>query len=285
MRVTKPASHAHFKFTHLVQSMIFFILALNAVGLIYIVLDSKSVFASLASARIARMINSAEALASGSPVQAADETLNREQPLPSKSIVLSAPPAQDVAPLAVAGPGEPVANMGRALTMLPLAPLSATGACLALENFKSAIQAQSAKALLTTSPLGQKAWAVSTPVPAVFLAGIPAANAAESRKIAKALSERGVEPLSISSQFVGLAKADTEAAAVELATVASAALGEQVVQAKLVSRASERRTIVALPQTRVEIQFASTLAARLPGVSLTPVPCPASAAPFLGSKS
>ena len=283
MRVTRPASQAHFKFMHLVQALVFFILALNAVGLIYVVFDSKSVFASLASARISRIINSAE-IASGSVDAAAGSLPEQAQPLPLSETPRSAPPASGP-PSAVLSPNDSDANMGRALTMLPLAPISATGACLALDNFKSPIQVQSAKALLATSPLGQKSWTVSTPIPAVFLAGIPALNAAESRKIAKALSERGVEPLSVSSQFVGLAKAETEAAAVELATVASSALGEQGVQAKLVSRASERRTIVALPQTRVEVQFASTLAARLPGVNLTPVPCPASAAPFLGSKS
>lgn len=278
MRVTKPASQANFKFMHLVQSMIFFILALNAVGLIYVVLDAKSVFAFLASARIARQIDSAEANAAREAERAAAESAEAAPALPPAG----APPA---APVAEGRPSEPTTNMGRALTMLPLAPLSATGACLALENFKSAIQAQSAKALLATSPLGQKSWAVSTPIPAVFLAGIRTPNAAESGKIAKALTERGVEPLSISAQFVGLARADTEAAAIELATVAGAALGESSIQARLVSGPSERRSIVALPQTRVEIQFASTLAARLPGVSLVPVPCPSAAAPFLGSKT
>lgn len=257
-------SQANVKLLHLVQSIVFFILALNAIGLLYLVTDSKNIFATLRAARISKMLDKVEARPEG-PAEAA-----QTEPTPE--------------PIAAAGLDVGPSSPAKPLTMQPVAPISATGACLAIENFKSPIQAQSAKALLATSPLANKSWVVSTPFPASYLAGVSTANATEARQVAKALSDRGVEPLSVSAQFVGLAKSDTEAAALELAGVA-AGDGGLSLAVRVLATASERRSIVTLPQTRLEAQFASTLSARLPGVTLTPVPCPSIAAPYLGVRS
>lgn len=259
---TRP-TRDNFQLSHLVQFIVFFLLALNAFALLYLVLDSNRVFTSLASARIAGMAGSNDSS------QPSIEDAAAEVPTLAPTLTASSPS---------------IIN-GKALTMLGLSPISTTGACQALENFKNPIQIQSAKALLSSGPLAQKSWMVSTPIPASFLAGIEVGNVNESRKISKALAERGVEPLSSSAQFVGLAKADTAASALELATVLAGGMDGVHVVARQVSAASERKSIVTLPQTRVEIQFATTLSSRLPGVSLVPVPCPAAAAPLLAVRA
>lgn len=257
-----------FKFKHMISSIIFFIFLLNAIGLIYVMLDSKSIFSKMATARIARMLDRSEQ----SMTQAASTDQNVE--------------SSENGPSVNNGSAEPATHQPatHALTMIPIPAVSLTGACLSIDGFKSDIQAQSAKALLASGPLREKSWVVSTPFPAQYIAGIDTDGLSSTRKIAQTLSTKGIEPLSMNAKFIVLAKSDSESAALELANVSVMGLDGLKPRATMVTAAGERKAIVTLPQTKVEVQFASTLANRLPGVSLSPVACPPPAAELLYSR-
>jgi hypothetical protein len=258
---------------HLVQSIVFFILALNAIALMYMLADSNGIFSRMASARIARMLDG-------------QETRQAQEPTETSSNSAEAAPTLGTLPptVADASSSNDSAHPSRALTMIPVMPISATGACVAVENFKSDIQVKSAKALLASSPLRDKSWLVSTPVPAMYLAGVQTDSAASSRKIAKNLAKMGLAPLSMSANFVGLAKADTASAASELAAISAAGLQGSKIVSRLISQATEKHSIVTLPQSRLETQFATSLTSRLPGVSLSAIPCPELATALLSIK-
>jgi hypothetical protein len=248
----------------MVSSIIFFIFLLNAFGLIYVMLDSKSIFSKMATARIARILDRSEHSMIQSPIPFDSETGAHS-------------------PVAKTNPGEAEAFQpaAAALTMIPIPAVSLTGACISIEGFKSDIQAQSAKALLASGPLRDKSWVVSTPFPAQYIAGIDTDGLASTRKISHTLAAKGIEPLSMNAKFIVLAKSDSEMAALELAYVSLMGLDGFKPRTTMVSAAGERKTIVTLPQTKVEVQFASTLANRLPGVLLAPVACPPPASALL----
>lgn len=258
-----------FKFKHMISSIIFFIFLLNAIGLIYVMLDSKSIFSKMATARIARMLDRSEQSMPQTDQNDQDVELIENSPLAKNSSSELATSSQAAT---------------HALTMIPIPAVSLTGACLSIDGFKSDIQAQSAKALLASGPLREKSWVVSTPFPAQYMAGIDTDGLSSTRKIAQTLSTKGIEPLSMNAKFIVLAKSDSEAAALELANVSVMGLDGLTPRATMISPAGERKTIVTLPQTKVEVQFASTLSNRLPGVSLSPVACPPPAAELLYSK-
>lgn len=252
----------------LLLSSVFFLLALNAIALIYMLVDSKGIFSRMASARIARMADAPEAR------EAQDQDPNQDQDRsPSPDPARSAPAS------------EPAASPpGPALTMAPATAIAATGACIAVDNFKSDLQAKSARALLASSPLRDKSWTVSTPVPATYLAGVQTDSAASARKISKTLSDMGLAPLSMSSNFVGLARADSATSASELAALSASGLPGSKIVTRQISPPSDRHALVILPQSRLETQFAASLTSRLPGVSLSAVPCPEAASALLAAK-
>lgn len=255
---------------HLLLSTVFFILALNAIALIYILADSKGIFSRMASARIARMLD-------------AQESRQDQEPQNPPSSVIATEPVRNPSTLEPQALPRPT-SASRALTMMASNAISATGACVAVENFKSDIQVKSAKALLSTSPLRDKSWIVSTPMPAMYLAGVQTETAAGARKIAKNLADMGLAPLSMSANFVGLAKADSATSATELAAVSAEGLTGAKIVARQISPATNRQAIVTLPQSRLETQFAASLPNRLPGVSLSAVPCPEAATALLAAK-
>lgn len=259
------------EFKQKIQAIFFFMLLLSAVGLVFIVTDSNRIFASVATAKISRMLDAVDESQDRAPKEASPAPLAFGAATATK-IAAAALSGATATPLLDAMP-----KNDPALTMLPVASISSTGACYSIENFKSDIQNQSAKALLASGPLREKSWAVSTPFAAQYAAGIETENAPSARRIAQALSARGVEPLSMSAKFVVLAKSDSEAAALELANASIAGLAGYSAKARLVANAGERRSLVFLAQTRSEIQFASSLTARLPGTSLSAVPCPQAA--------
>ena len=178
----------------------------------------------------------------------------------------------------------PIQAAPEALEMEDAPSISESGACIAIENFRSQVQASSAKALLSSGPLREKSWVVSTPVSAQHSAGVVAASASEARAIAKTFSQKGLPPLSIGPAFVVFAKADSPESAVALVEASGAASGFKITS-RLSAPASERKSIVTLPQTKAEIQFARSLSARLPGATISAAPCPDAAEPFLDARA
>lgn len=162
--------------------------------------------------------------------------------------------------------------------------ISESGACIAIENFRSQIQASAAKALLSSGPLREKSWIVSTPVSAQYSAGVVASSATEARAIAKTFSQKGLPPLSVGPAFVVFAKSDAAESAVAIVEASGAASNFKII-ARLSAPAGERKSIVTLPQTKAEIQFARSLSARLPGASISAAPCPEAAEPFLDARA
>ena len=261
-------------FKHKVKSIFFFILALNAAFLLYLLCDQNRIFASIATAKIAHTLegldsknteeNSAAERGSAQKYQAADAG---SQDAPSQFST------------------EPKKNQqnasAKALSMTGVSPMSTTGACYALDSFRSEIQMQSAKALIASGPLREKSWAVTTPISAMFISGIETANLSEASKTSQMLSAKGIEPISMSAKFVAVARADNEANAQELGNEALYAIEGAKVKTKQIAAASEKKALVVLAQTRAEIQTVNSMSNRLPGSHMSPIACPQSAQQFL----
>lgn len=259
----------NFKFKHMVQAVLVFILGLNAIALGYLLLASNSIFASMTAAKISAMLDHAEAVMSSSPTEAMPDS-------PSQSTMAST----DIANKAM-GPVQPATDdivaPSPVLTMLAVEPISTTGACFAIEGLKTDLQTQSAKALIATSPLRSKAWTVDVPYPAVYAGGVEAENLAQARKISQNLAAKGIEPLSMSAKFISISQSDSEASARALAKTALASDPALVAKAVLISAAGEKRSLVALSRSDSEAQFAASIPSRLSGASLAASPCPPAA--------
>ena len=259
-------------FKHKIKSLLFFILTMNALFLIYLLCDKDKIFSLITTAKIEHVLSRIE------PIQAINNpNLTKDAQVASGFASNSNLPKEKITALNNVNLQQSV----KPLSMLTAFPISSTGACYSLDSLKSEVQIQSAKALISSGPLREKAWAVTTPTPAMFISGVETSNFNDARKLSETINAHGIEPISISAKFVAVSRSDNEANAEAVAKEALATLPNLIVKTKLLTNASEKKTFVVLAQTRGEIQTLMALPSRLPGSKISAISCPQIAENYL----